>query len=140
MTDSVAWVTGHDGRMEEKRCTVFAEVECSECGQTVELTAETNGHALSRAAKALGYVEIWTYTLPDEPGTSLRAAGFEFMGWTSHGDNADWNSASKARSAPTCPADKRRWRRRLSDTPPWPRPESAAVDDPQLALPFPEVA
>jgi hypothetical protein len=30
--------------------------------------------ALCRAAKALGYIEAWTYTLPHEPGTSLRAA------------------------------------------------------------------
>jgi len=29
--------------------------------------------ALARAAKALGYSEVWTYTLPGEPGTSLRA-------------------------------------------------------------------
>src|SRR5574340_192720 len=36
--------------------------------------------AMCRAAKALGYQEAWTYTLPGEPGTSLRAAGFEDMG------------------------------------------------------------
>lgn len=32
--------------------------------------------AAARAAKALGFVEIITYTLASEPGTSLRAAGF----------------------------------------------------------------
>ena len=25
--------------------------------------------------KAFGYTEAWTYTLPDEPGTSLRVVG-----------------------------------------------------------------
>lgn len=33
--------------------------------------------ALCRAAKALGYHRVITYTLQEEPGTSLRAAGFE---------------------------------------------------------------
>jgi hypothetical protein len=33
--------------------------------------------ALGRAAKALGYRTLWTYTLESEPGTSPRAAGFE---------------------------------------------------------------
>src|SRR4051812_35094807 len=35
--------------------------------------------AICRAAQALGYSEAWTYTLPEEPGTSLRAAGFQLM-------------------------------------------------------------
>lgn len=38
--------------------------------------------ALCRASKALGWSEAWSYTLPGEDGRSLRAAGFEFMGWT----------------------------------------------------------
>lgn len=33
--------------------------------------------ALCRAAKALGYTRAITYTLAEEPGTSLLAAGFE---------------------------------------------------------------
>jgi hypothetical protein len=32
--------------------------------------------AIRRAARALGYKRLVTYTLQDEPGTSLRAAGF----------------------------------------------------------------
>jgi hypothetical protein len=32
--------------------------------------------AAARAAKALGYLRVWTYTRLDEPGTSLRAAGW----------------------------------------------------------------
>ena len=38
--------------------------------------------ALVRAARALGWREVWTYTLPEEPGTSLKAAGFQDMGLT----------------------------------------------------------
>lgn len=33
--------------------------------------------ALCRVAKGLGYHRVITYTLQEEPGTSLRAAGFE---------------------------------------------------------------
>lgn len=67
--------------------------------------------ALSRAAKALGYSEVWTYTLPDEPGTSLRAAGFEDMGLS---DGGSYDRPSRARRPPVRPEPKRRWRRRLA--------------------------
>lgn len=67
--------------------------------------------ALCRAAQALGYLEAWTYTLPDEPGTSLRAAGFEDMGVTRGGE---WSRPSRARDAAVRPEPKRRWRRVLN--------------------------
>lgn len=67
--------------------------------------------ALSRAAEALGYREIWTYTLPEEPGTSLRAAGFEHMGMTEGGT---WSRPSRKRDAPVKGEAKHRWRRILN--------------------------
>jgi hypothetical protein len=67
--------------------------------------------ALCRAAQALGYVEAWTYTLDHEPGTSLKAAGFEDMGFTD--EDAEWNRAGRPRRAAVCPGAKRRWRRVL---------------------------
>lgn len=69
--------------------------------------------ALARAAKALGYSEAWTYTLPDEPGTSLRAAGFVDMGLTRGGE---WARPSRARAPAKRPEQKRRWVRRLSQS------------------------
>ena len=36
--------------------------------------------AAARAAKAMGYRKIITYTLDTEPGASLRAAGWTCMG------------------------------------------------------------
>jgi hypothetical protein len=33
-----------------------------------------------RAARAMGYRRLVTYTLAEEPGTSLRAAGFRLIG------------------------------------------------------------
>lgn len=68
--------------------------------------------ALCRAAKALGYREVWTYTLPDEPGTSLRAAGFVDMGLT---DGGDWSRPSRHREPAKHPEPKRRWLRKLKD-------------------------
>lgn len=67
--------------------------------------------ALCRAAKALGYLEVWTYTLPDEPGTSLRAAGFQDMGLT---DGGEWSRPSRARAPAVRPERKRRWMRTLA--------------------------
>lgn len=68
--------------------------------------------ALAAAAKRLGYREAWTYTLPEEPGTSLRAAGFEFMGMTKDGD--EYDCESRPRQLQLHPEAKRRWRRRLA--------------------------
>lgn len=36
--------------------------------------------ACSKVAKAMGYKRVITYTLISEPGTSLKAAGFQFDG------------------------------------------------------------
>ena len=67
--------------------------------------------AMCRAGKALGYVEAWTYTLPEEPGTSLRAAGFQDMGLT---DGGEHDRKSRRRKPAKDARPKRRWRRVLS--------------------------
>lgn len=67
--------------------------------------------ALCRAGKALGYTEAWTYTLPEEPGTSLKAAGFKDMGLT---DGGEWTRPSRARRTAVRPEQKRRWLRVLA--------------------------
>lgn len=68
--------------------------------------------ALCRAGKALGYTEAWTYTLPEELGTSLRAAGFEDMGLT---DGGEHDRPSRRRAPAVRPEPKRRWRRMLCE-------------------------
>jgi len=47
-----------------------------------------------RAARAMGYRRLITYTNPEEGGASLRAAGFRVVGQT-HG--GDWNCPSRPR-------------------------------------------
>jgi hypothetical protein len=65
--------------------------------------------AVRRAAKAMGYRPecIITYTLASEAGASLRAAGWEFAGYT---DGGSWDRPSRSRldSHPT--ERKCRWR------------------------------
>jgi hypothetical protein len=47
-----------------------------------------------RAAKAMGYRKLITYTLDTEPGTSLRAAGWVVVGKSAGGS---WSSPSRPR-------------------------------------------
>lgn len=75
--------------------------------------------ALCRAAQALGYREAWTYTLPSEPGTSLRAAGFMEEGMTAGGEHDRPNQTNRRRRAAEQPQPKRRWRRILVCTDAW---------------------
>jgi hypothetical protein len=67
--------------------------------------------ALCRASKALGYREAWTYTLPEESGKSLRAAGFVDKGLT---DGGEWSRPSRKREKAVQPEPKRRWLRILN--------------------------
>ena len=47
-----------------------------------------------RAAKALGYRRLITYTLPEEGGASLRASGWKLIGERGGGN---WNTKSRPR-------------------------------------------
>jgi len=47
-----------------------------------------------RAARAMGYRRLITYTLIEEPGTSLRAAGFKLLGESGGGS---WDRSSRPR-------------------------------------------
>lgn len=47
-----------------------------------------------RAVKALGYKRLVTYTLPEESGASLRAAGWRCIGEAGGGN---WNKTSRPR-------------------------------------------
>jgi hypothetical protein len=71
---------------------------CSYCGRIYG--------ALSRAARELGYSEAWTYTLPDEEGSSLVGAGFWHMGYT---DGGEWSRESRQRQLAICADQKGRW-------------------------------
>lgn len=59
-----------------------------------------------RAARALGYRRLVTYTLATEPGTSLRAAGFRVVGSLR---GRSWDCPSRPRVDKTPLQDKLRW-------------------------------
>ncbi|MDD3029844.1 MAG: hypothetical protein PHS57_06165 [Alphaproteobacteria bacterium] len=63
-----------------------------------------------RAAKALGYRRIVTYTLESESGTSLRAAGWNCDGIAGKGN---W-TGERARQVELFPEMKMRWSKELS--------------------------
>lgn len=62
--------------------------------------------ALTRAAVALGYTRVVSYTLADEAGTSYRAAG-----WTpvAESGGGEWSRPSRARGAAVQAGPKTRW-------------------------------
>lgn len=66
--------------------------------------------AAARAAAALGFEEIRTYTLPEEGGASLRGAGWVLDGET-EGDGSKW--ANRGRTIELF-AVKNRWIKRLN--------------------------
>ena len=63
--------------------------------------------ALWRAARALGYRRLVTYTLASEKGASLRGAGFQLVG--SRGEGRSWNSAGRPRVDTHPMQEKIRW-------------------------------
>lgn len=66
--------------------------------------------AAARIARELGYSKIITYILESEPGTSLKAAGWEQEAYVV---GKSWNCPSRPRDtkAPTC--NKYRWAKNL---------------------------
>jgi len=62
--------------------------------------------AIRRAAFALGYKRVVTYTLATESGHSLRVSGFVDDGLTRGGS---WDRPSRHRSDPNPTEPKRRW-------------------------------
>lgn len=55
--------------------------------------------ACRRIAKTMGYQRILTYTLPDEGGASLKAAGFKFDG-DAGGSSSMWHSRNNRTAQP----------------------------------------
>lgn len=85
--------------------------------------------AAARAAKALGYRLIITYTLPVEGGASLRGAGWE-KAWETSGGS--WARENRPRPLEDHPLDaKTRWQKRLGTTPEGkpPLPPNTVLED-----------
>lgn len=64
--------------------------------------------AVARAAKALGYHTLYTYTLTEEPGTSLRAAGWHRDAELELEPRAAWQYTGQSRVQTDLFGDERR--------------------------------
>jgi hypothetical protein len=82
--------------------------------------------AAARAAQAMGYLWIQTFILAGEPGTSLRAAGWQPDG-LSH--PAGWGNGSRPRNTVVEPGRKQRWKRQLNTWDPGDTPALAGEGD-----------
>lgn len=70
--------------------------------------------AAARACAAMGFIRIQTYILDAEPGTSLKASGWQLDGLTSGGDwnCSEANAGTRRVDQPQGP--KQRWARELN--------------------------
>ena len=66
--------------------------------------------AAARAARAMGYRKIITYTLDTEPGTSLRAAGWQYAG---PADGERWTGKRRPAADLYPPQKKLRYEKQL---------------------------
>lgn len=82
--------------------------------------------AAARAAKALGFERIQTYILDEEPGTSLKAAGWQYEGQAGGGQWKHTDGKPRRTDQPT--SIKGRWALTLNE----PRPSIVvpAADEP----------
>jgi hypothetical protein len=62
--------------------------------------------ACARAARAMGAVDLWTYLHGDEPGTSVKAAGWIFVGMTAGGE---WDRILRPRVNALDSKPKQKW-------------------------------
>lgn len=82
-------------------------IECTRCCTDGTRNASSKLYgALWRAARALGYRRMVTYTLPRESGESLRGAGFRLLGQTRGGS---WNRQNRPRIDTHPLQEKLRW-------------------------------
>lgn len=69
--------------------------------------------AIARAARALGYVEMYTYTLASESGASLKAAGWSLDACLKARNG--WDTPSRPRNEELWPSERKiRWIKRLA--------------------------
>jgi hypothetical protein len=66
--------------------------------------------AAARACKAMGYRSIQTYIMGHEPGTSLRAAGWNFADRVT---DTNWGTQSKRGQGHVMTEHKERWTKTL---------------------------
>jgi len=101
------------GRPVARMCDQYTTLEILRCATdgTPNAISQLYG-SVCRAAKAMGFTKVQTYTLPEEGGASLKASGFRFSGEAGGGD---WTRVSKPNRRQDQPqATKWKWEKILN--------------------------
>lgn len=90
------------GRPVARKCDTYYTLEITRCASdgTANAISKLYG-AICRAARAMGYDAVQTYTLPEEGGASLRASGFEFAGEAGGGAWVHTDGKTRRNDQPT---------------------------------------
>ena len=92
-------------RLQAQGCVEVSRVASD--GTTEHAASKAIG-AIARAAIALGWRRLVSYTLLGEAGTSYRAAGWRVV-MVGEGNQFQWNCSGRVRELPTQPGAKVRW-------------------------------
>lgn len=118
------------GRPKARMLPQFSQLEINRLATNGKKNACSKLYSTCAAiAKLMGYSDIETAILETEPGTSLKASGFELRRWT---DGGDWNRPSRGdrrTDQPMC--RKQIWGRRLT------APTPALYPEPSRSRPNP---
>ena len=100
------------GRPVSRGCDPWLTLEILRCATdgTKNAISKLYSHVV-RAARAMGYEKVQTYTLPEEGGASLRASGFTLDGITAGGQWKHTDGKERRTDQPTAP--KLRWVKNL---------------------------
>lgn len=91
------------GRPVARNCDQNYVLEISRCASKGDKNAISKLYgAVCRAAKAMGFLSVQTYTLPEEGGASMKASGFEFAGEAGGGTWVHTDGKQRRTDQPTC--------------------------------------
>lgn len=100
------------GRPVARKCDAYGTLEIVRCVSdgTRNAISKLYGH-VCRAADAMGFHTVQTYTLPEEGGASMKAAGFCFDGESGGGQWKHTDGKKRRTDQPT--GTKWRWAKRF---------------------------
>ncbi len=100
------------GRPVARKTSAYDVLEITRCATdgTKNAISKLYG-AVCRAATAMGYDSVQTFTLPEEGGASMRAAGFAFSGEAGGGEWAHTDGKPRRNDQPT--GVKHKWVKHL---------------------------
>lgn len=101
------------GRPVARKCDPYGTLEILRCASNGTKNAISKLYgAVCRAADAMGFHTVQTYTLPEEGGASMRACGFTFVGECGGGQ---WkHTDGKVRRSDQPIGVKHKWVRKFS--------------------------